>query len=549
MVSALVSGTNDATPMRDFSNRFVGGLLAGTGLLVSLVHVFHVVTYRAMPAQLLIEGVALLLSLVLIVVGALLARGRLIPEPFAGRMLAWTVTGVVALSALGVWLFAPLAVSGFAFRNPLVPLLNVATFGALAGSLVGVYDVRGLERQESIERLNRINDTIRIATQELVNRSERDELERAVCDRLSKSDPYESVWIGRYDVDATPPRVRPAAWAGIDDEYVESIEITVDDSPMGNGAGGRAIKTGEIQCVPDVYADSTMEPWWDLLESRGVQSLAVAPIVHGETVYGFFSIYANRRNVFDEHEQEVLAELGETIGHAIASIEARERLAERERELAEQNERLDAFAGVVSHDLRNPLNVATGRLEIARERCDEADEDLAEAVEALSHMEALIRDLLTLARQGETVDEVQRVALAPVVDRAWSTIRSDEATLRVDDDLGAVACDRGRLRQLLENLFRNCVEHGGSDVTVTVARTNEGFVVEDDGPGIPPDRREQVFEMGYTTNDDGTGFGLNIVRSIADAHGWDVSIGESADGGARFEFSGIETIDSAPTAP
>ncbi|MGQ3412674.1 ATP-binding protein [Natrinema sp. LN54] len=538
--------------MRVTSNRFVGRLITVIGVLLSLLHLVNVIRFETTLAQVLIDGAPIALSMVVTVVGALLARDRLVSNQFVGRMLAWAGAGVLAVSALGAWLLGTVVVIGFSLVNPFVPMLNVATFGALVGLLVGVYDVRGLERQQSIERLNRINDTIRIATQEVVNKTDRADLEQAVCNRLSESEPYEGVWIGRYEDGME--RVRPVAWAGLDDEYVESITVTVDDSPTGGGAGGRAIETGEIQCVPDVFADPTMEPWWDLFESRGVQSLAVVPIVHDETVYGFFSIYADRWNVFDEYEQEVLTELGETIGHAVASIEARRRLADHERELARQNERLDAFAGVVSHDLRNPLNVATGHLDLAREQRggdgdgDRVDENLSRVAAALDRMEDLIRDLLTLSRQGKTVDESRPVSLQTAVDRAWSTIESSEARLHVDGDLGTISCDRKRLRQLLENLFRNSIEHAGPGATVTVRRTDTGFVVEDDGPGVPPEERQTVFEMGYTTNDDGTGFGLNIVRSIADAHGWDVSVGESADGGARFEFSGVEAADSAAHA-
>ncbi|WP_126663861.1 GAF domain-containing sensor histidine kinase [Haloterrigena salifodinae] len=543
--------------MRDVSNPLAGRLFAAAGLVLSLFHLTNLVGLRGTSVRTLVAVTPLLLSLGLVAVGVLLARGQLLSAWFAGRILAWTCAGVLALSALGAWLFAATVVGGVSLLNPLAAMVNVATFGALVGLLVGIYDVRGLEHQQSIEQLNRINDTLRIATRELVDKTERAELEQAVCNRLSESDPYEAVWIGRYD--EGDAHVRPAAWSGFDDEYFKSLEVSVDDSPTGTGPGGRAIKTRELQCVPNVFEDPTMEPWWDQMESHGVESLAVVPIDHGDTVYGFFSIYADRQNVFDDHEREVLAELGETIGHAIASIDARERLGEREHELARQNERLDAFAGVVSHDLRNPLNVATGNLELALEEHD--DDSLHQAADALARMDALIGDLLTLARQGKLVDDCTHVPFRPVVEAAWSTVGTSGAVLRIDGDLGVISCDRDRLQQLLENLFRNSLEHGTTNgrpaagegaertdsadpaVTVTVRRTDEGFVVEDDGPGIPAASRQSVFEMGYTTSDSGTGFGLNIVQSIAEAHGWDVSVGESPAGGVRFEFTGLESAE------
>jgi signal transduction histidine kinase len=70
-----------------------------------------------------------------------------------------------------------------------------------------------------------------------------------------------------------------------------------------------------------------------------------------------------------------------------------------------------------------------------------------------------------------------------------------------------------------------------------------GFFVDDDGPGIPPAEREKVFEVGYTSDEDGTGFGLNIVTEVANAHGWDVAVSEGARGGARFEVTGVERAD------
>jgi signal transduction histidine kinase len=108
--------------------------------------------------------------------------------------------------------------------------------------------------------------------------------------------------------------------------------------------------------------------------------------------------------------------------------------------------------------------------------------------------------------------------------------------------------DRTRLVQLFENLFRNAVEHAGDAPGVVVYATDSGFAVEDDGPGIPEDHRESVFEPGETTAEDGTGFGLAIVRSIADAHGWTVTVGDSETGGARFEVRGVDA-DAADRQP
>ncbi|PAU85114.1 PAS domain-containing sensor histidine kinase [Halorubrum salipaludis] len=215
---------------------------------------------------------------------------------------------------------------------------------------------------------------------------------------------------------------------------------------------------------------------------------------------------------------------------------------QREEALKEKNERLEEFANIVSHDLRNPLNVAQGRLELAREEHD--SEHLAGVADAHERMATLIDDLLTLARDGDGNEETERVPLREFVESCWEGVETGSASLRVETD-AAVRADRSRLRQLFENLLRNSVEHAGEGVTVTVGDLDDGdgFYVADDGPGIPEIDREAVFEAGYTTSDDGTGFGLEIVESVADAHGWDVRLTDAAGGGARFEFAGVDVLD------
>jgi signal transduction histidine kinase len=210
------------------------------------------------------------------------------------------------------------------------------------------------------------------------------------------------------------------------------------------------------------------------------------------------------------------------------------------RELERQNERLDQFASMISHDLRNPLTVAIGRLALAREECD--SEHLEAVATAHARMEELIEEVLTLARQGQPINETETIDLSAVAARCWQMVETASAEPATEDDLTFIA-DGDRLQQLLENLFRNATEHGDEDVTIRVGAIDgdDGFYLADDGPGIPPEEREQVFESGYTTADDETGFGLAIAEEIADAHGWIITITESADDGAQFEIRGVET--------
>lgn len=223
-------------------------------------------------------------------------------------------------------------------------------------------------------------------------------------------------------------------------------------------------------------------------------------------------------------------------GHYVINTRDISERKAREQELHRQNERLNRFVGVVSHDLRNPLAVADGRLELI------ADEYESEHIEAIrcahDRMETLIEDLLTIARDGEQVHDREEVDIEDVVLTCWQDIGTDNATIAADVDL-QVRADRTRLEQLLGNLLRNAVEHGGEHVTITIGMLDDGFYVEDDGPGIPTDDREQVFEAGYSTEQGGTGFGLGIVKRVVEAHDWNICITDGIDGGARFEITVI----------
>lgn len=207
---------------------------------------------------------------------------------------------------------------------------------------------------------------------------------------------------------------------------------------------------------------------------------------------------------------------------------------EREQELERKNDRLEAFANTVSHDLRNPLHIALGHFEFAREECE--SQHLEAIGTALERMDDLIDDLYTLALHGHQVEDVESIDIGSVAESAWTTIPTGEAELVVDGS-PVVDANPSRLRQALENLFQNAVEHAGPSVTVYVGGLEPaGFYVEDDGRGIPSETRDQVFEAGYTTDTNGTGLGLDIVQEMATTHGWSLRLTEGADGGARFEF-------------
>ncbi|MFC6757733.1 MULTISPECIES: histidine kinase N-terminal 7TM domain-containing protein [Haloarcula] len=218
---------------------------------------------------------------------------------------------------------------------------------------------------------------------------------------------------------------------------------------------------------------------------------------------------------------------------------------EYSRQLEQQNERLERFASVVSHDLRNPLMVAQSRLALVRQRL--SSEHFEPIARNLDRMGDIVEDILTIARAGGAVEPTDPVALAELARAAWGHTAMGESTLELDDlEETTVLADGDQLLHVFENLYRNAADHNDRPVTVRVGtfetdgRGTIGLFVEDDGAGVPAEADADLFEHGYTTREDGTGFGLSIVAEVVESHGWSVRATDSATGGFRIEITGID---------
>jgi signal transduction histidine kinase len=309
-----------------------------------------------------------------------------------------------------------------------------------------------------------------------------------------------------------------------------------DAAPLDATNCERAVVEEKTLVLADIAQDRP-----EMTERAGYAEMGIScylgtPVVVDGSVYGTFCFYGTEpRDSFSEWEVTLV----ELMGNWVSYEQERER---REQELTRERNRLEDFASVVSHDLRNPLNVAFGRLTLVDKEYDGDPEHVEALQRSLERMDELIDDVLALARGGHKVIDATETSLDDIITAAWDTVESSNATLeRVDTD-AQITGDQTRLQQLFENLFRNAVEHSDDHVTVRVGTLpgGRGFYVADDGPGIPEDESEQVFERGYTTSDDGTGFGLAIVSEIVDAHGARMTVSESEDGGTRFDVTGIQ---------
>jgi signal transduction histidine kinase len=337
---------------------------------------------------------------------------------------------------------------------------------------------------------------------------------------------------GLHLVDATGDRLEPVA-------YTDSVEASLGTVPTlerDESLAWEVFESGEDRIIDGVHEESSAHNPETHLRSEMIFSL-------GD--HGVLLIASDSMDAFDDADVYFAKLLAATTTAALDR-------ATRESALSEKNARLEEFVGVVSHDLRNPLTVAEGSVSLARKTGDDAH--LEQVSESHRRMREIIEGLLVLAREGKSVGETRPVILGTVAEEAWANVDTGEATLVVGDDR-SVHADRNRLTQLFENTFRNSVEHSatssrprdddsaehaGPDVTVTVEAISGGFVIDDDGPGIPESEREVALEPGYST-DEGTGFGLVIIRNIAEGHGWDLVLAESESGGLRLEITTDET--------
>lgn len=309
----------------------------------------------------------------------------------------------------------------------------------------------------------------------------------------------------------------------------------------------RTIETEQTQMLTDISGDADTDTRSRPTEWESTCYVG-APVFVDTEVYGTLCFYdaQPRDEEFTEWEITVIELMSRWLSYELDHREETE-------QLATQNERLEEFVSIISHDLRNPLTVAQSRLELVQRECE--SEHLQYIENAHERTQTLIDDLLTIARQGDEISDMEPVDLATAVDQCWQTVETGAATLEIEDT-ETLRADGSRVQQLFENLVRNALDHTDEPPTIRVGLLEpihmttratrdvspDGFYVADDGPGIPEGERDQLFDSGYTTAAEGTGFGLAIVEQIVDAHDWEITVTHSQSGGARFEITGVDFV-------
>lgn len=285
---------------------------------------------------------------------------------------------------------------------------------------------------------------------------------------------------------------------------------------------GDVFEEGEARFIDYVDHDKAYNP------DTPIKSEIIVPVRdHGVIIAG-----STERKSFDKSDVYIAQWFGSSVETAIERIGREKELDIRGEQLERQTKQINQFVTMLSHDLRNPLNVADGYLDMAEESGD--GENFEKVRDALERMEEIVESMLKLAKDAKELKK-QEFEIGEVAEEAWNYEYLSSAQLVNNLDL-KVRANRNQILHLFENLYSNAIEHSGQELTVEVGPMEGGFYIEDNGPGIPESERTKIFDFGYTGTE-GAGMGLAIVKKITAFQDWSIEVEESSDGGTRFEIT------------
>jgi signal transduction histidine kinase/PAS domain-containing protein len=429
---------------------------------------------------------------------------------------------------------------------------------------IRIYGIDITERklaEEELKRLNRILKAISDSSQAMMRSTNETELLHEVCRIILEDCGHAMVWIG-YAEDNEAKTVRPVAYAGFEEGYVETLEITWADTKRGRGPTGTAIRTGKPSACINMLTDPLFKPWREEATERGYASSIVLPLMAGGKAFGAVNIYSRESDPFSEDEVKLLTELADDLAHGIIVTRFRaerkkmeEDLKHRTLELEAVNQELESFSYSVSHDLRAPLRAIDGyaRL-ILKKQGDKFDQDTLDkfnVIRSSTHMMGqLIDDLLTFSRLGRKHMSLTQVEMDILMRDAWKEVQASDSERNIKFTVNSIPpgyADRTLIKQVLINLLSNAVKFtkykDAAEIIVGGYADGNEYVyyVRDNGAGFDMayyDKLFGVFQRLHSADQfEGTGVGLATVQRIIHRHGGRAWAEGKVDEGATFYFS------------
>lgn len=425
------------------------------------------------------------------------------------------------------------------------------------------------EAEERVVRSNRFYSVLSKVDEAIVRIREPEVLFREACRICVEDGKFLMAWVGMKDPETN--LIRPAAYWGADEGYLENIRVSADgDVPEGRGPTGSALRNGRYFVCTDVANDPNTAPWRDSALKRGYRSSAAFPLFLADRPVGTLSLYAGEMGVFDESLIALLNSLSADISFAMESADAEKKRRMAENELSEYrehleelveartvelralNKELEAFTYSASHDLQEPLRIVSGYMQLLARRYKgkldaDADEFIDYAVDAATRMQGLISDLLAYSRIGRTKD-FTRVDVEEVLQVALSNLKAsiEETGALVTHGALPTINANSQIFRVFMNIIGNAIKYRGPEaprIHVAAERVADSwqFSIADNGIGIEPRHQERIFgifqRLHAKSEYPGTGIGLSICKKIIENHGGRIWVESKPGAGSTFFFN------------
>jgi PAS domain S-box-containing protein len=427
--------------------------------------------------------------------------------------------------------------------------------------LTAVIDIT--EHRQTEEELHRLNKTLKAlsdSSQATIRAEDEQEYLDEVCRIIIEDCGYSMVWIG-FAEDDKAKSVRPVAYAGFEEGYLKTLELTWAETERGRGPTGTAIRTGTVAVCRNMLTDPAFAPWREQARQRGYASSIVFPLRSKNKVFGAITIYSKEADPFSEAEVKLLTELADDLSYGIealqtrsARLKAEEELHKLTEELKRSNTDLQQFAYAASHDLQEPLRGIAGFTRLLEKRYkgkldEKADEFMDYIIGDARRMQELIKDLLEYSRIETKLKVMKPANCAVVLEEAFYNLRSIIEETRTEltyDYLPTVMADASQLKSLFQNLVGNAIKfHSQEKPRIHISAERRGddwvFSVKDNGIGFESGFAERIFvvfqRLHARQEYPGTGIGLAICKKIVERHGGRIWAESKPAEGSTFYFT------------
>ncbi len=443
--------------------------------------------------------------------------------------------------------------------------------GKLVGSVHVARNITERKKAEAVlSNLNRHLRAISNSNEALMHATDEDTLTKKVCNIIVQDCGYALVWVGMAENDKNKT-VRPVAYAGFDKEYIDQLNITWADKPRGQGPTGTAIRTGKPYICRNMNLDPKFKPWREQAAKRKYTASLVLPLssFEGKT-FGALNIYSQKRDPFTEEEIRLLTELANDFAYGIEMLRLRkekdyaamqlkkyasqmEELAEERARQLSQAERLIAIgqtAGMVGHDIRNPLQAIVGELYLAKDEINsignaDSKKSLMESCgfieQNLFYIDKIVADLQDYTKPLKP--NWEKVKVENTIEEALLVVaipNSLKVDIAIEEGFPQFTADFSMLKRALINLIQNAVQampNGGKLKIRAKCENNQVYIsVQDTGEGIPVEVQDRLFTPLFTTKSKGQGFGLAVVKRLVEAQDGKISFISKQRKGTTFSI-------------